>query len=575
MKNLEIARIFNNIADILELQEVEFKPRAYRNAAQAIEFLSEDIAEIEKRNELEKIPGVGKHIAEKIREIVKTGKLRYYEKLKKEVKVDLEQLKQVPTLGPKKIKILYQKLKIKNIKDLEKAIKKNKIAKLKGFGEETQVNLLRGIKFVKTKPKRFLYAHALPIVNELIEQFSKLKFIKNIEVAGSFRRGKETIGDLDFLVVSNQPEKVIKLFTNHPDRKQIIAKGKTKSSIRLNNGLQIDLRVIKDNDFGSARNYFIGNKQHNIELRKIALSKGYSLSEYGLFKVNKNNKSKKKIAGKNEKNIYKKLGLKYIEPELREFTGEIEAARNKRLPKLVTKKDIKGIFHNHTDWSDGSNTLLEMAKEAEKLGLKFISFNDHFGNIGIANPLNEKRLNAYLKEIEKIRKKVKIKIFSGIEIDILKDGTLPLSKEKLKKLDIVIAAVHLSTKMSKEQMTKRVCYALENYPINILAHPTDRLLNHRPEIKIDLEKVFQVAKKNNVFIEINSSPERMDLSGENIKSAIKVGCKLAIGTDAHDLSHLDNYKQGVNLARRGWSEKKNILNCYSLNKIEKFIRKLN
>lgn len=568
MKNLEIIRILDNIADILELQGVEFKPRAYRNAARGIGALTEDIKEIYERGELEKIHGVGKSIAEKIVEIIKTGKLRYYNKLKKEIKINIEELNQIPTLGPKKIKFLYQKLRIKNLQDLEKALKQKKLQKLKGFGEETEKNLLRGIELIRTKPRRFLYAHALPIVREIKNYFSKFDFVQKIEIAGSFRRGKETVGDLDFLVISKNPEKVMKLFTSLPDRKEIVAKGKTRSSIRLNNGLQVDLRVVKEKEFGSALLYFIGNKQHNIELRKIALAKGYTLSEYGLFSL----KNKRWIAGRTEQEIYTKLKLKYIEPELRENTGEIKAAQENKLPKLITDKDIKGVFHNHSGWSDGSNTLLEMAKKAEELKLKFISFNDHYGHIGITNPLNERRLTAYLKEIEKVKKKTKIRVFSGIEIDILKDGSLPLSKKKLEEIDVVIASVHLATKMSEQQMTRRVCQALENYPIHILGHPTDRLLNNREPLALNLEKVFAAAKQNNVFLEINSSPERLDLDGMNIKAAIKAGCKLALSTDAHDQQHLETYPLGIIQARRGWAEKKDILNCWNLRKIERVLQ---
>ncbi len=569
MKNLEIAQILNNIANILELEEVQFKPRAYRNAARAIESLSEDIKDIYNRGELENIPGVGKHIAEKIKEIIETGKLKYYQKLKKKTKIDIEGLGRIPGLGPKKIKYLYKKLKIKNVKDLQKAIKQKKLVKLKGFGEETEHNFVEGINFVKSKPKRFLYAHLQPIVNEIVNDFKKLSYVKNIEVAGSFRRGKETIGDLDFLVTSSKPNKVIETFVSLPDVKKVISQGTTRSSIRLSNGLQVDLRVVKEKEFGSALLYFIGNKQHNIELRKIALSKGYTLSEYGLFKL----KSKKWIAGRTEENIYQKLGMQYIAPELRENTGEIKAALVKELPKLIVNKNVKGLFHNHSNWSDGTKTILEMAQKAEQMGIKFISFNDHFGDITIAHPLNEKRLVGYLKEIEKVRKKVGIKVFSGVEIDILKNGSLGLPVKKLKELDVVIASIHMATKMSEEKMTKRVCSALENYPINILGHPTHRLLNERPELKINLNKVFSVAKEQNVFLEINSSIKRMDLNGENVKSALGHGCKVAISTDAHNFSGLEHYPLAVLCARRGWAEKKNILNCWSLPKIEKALQK--
>ncbi|MBU1976879.1 MAG: DNA polymerase/3'-5' exonuclease PolX [Nanoarchaeota archaeon] len=534
-----------------------------------MESLSEDIEDIYKRGELEEISGVGKHIAEKITEFIETGKLKYYDKLKKEVKIDIEELNKIPGLGSKKIKILYNKLKIKNLKDLEAAIKRQKLRELSGFSEKTEQSLLEGINIVKSRPHRFLYSQVIPLVKEIKETFERLNFVKAIEVAGSFRRRKETIGDLDFLVVSKEPGKVRDVFTSLPDIKQVLAKGLTKSSIRLNNNLQVDLRVVKEKEFGSALLYFIGNKQHNVELRKFALKKGYTLSEYGLFKL----KDNQWVAGRTEEEVYKKLGLQYIPPEIRGNQGEIQAAQNNKIPKLIDFTDVKGIFHNHTKWSDGNNSIPEVVKKAEEMKLKFISFNDHFSSIGITNPLNEARLKKYLQELEKVRKKSSLRVFSGVEIDILKDGTLPLEPKKLKELDVVIAAVHTSTKMSPKEMTARVCKALKNYPINILAHPTDRLIGEREPLKMNLEKVFETAKENDVFLEINSSPKRMDLSGENVRSALNSGCKFAISTDAHNLSQMDAYPLGVNLARRGWVESKKVLNCWSMQKVENALKK--
>lgn len=569
MKNIEVAKLLYNIADILELQEVQWKPQAYRKAAQAIESLSEDIEELQQNNKLKEIPGVGENIAEKIDEYLSMGKLKYYDQLKKEVKVDLERLNEIPSLGPKKIKLLYQKLGVKTIADLEKSIKLHKVRQLEGFGEKTEQTLQEGITLIKTRPKRFLYAYASSLVNSILHTFRAYPFIHQMEVAGSFRRGRETVGDLDFLAVSPQPEKVMDKFTTMNDVKEILAKGSTKSSVRLSNGLQIDLRVVKDKEFGSAMNYFIGSKEHNVELRKLALSKGYTLSEYGLFQLN----GKKWIAGKTEEDIYQKLGLEFIEPELRENRGEITAAQQKKLPSLIATKDLNGIFHNHSAWSDGNNSLLEMAQKAEALGLKFISFNDHFGPMGITNPLTEKRLTGYLKEIDRVQKKVGIRVFSGVEIDILKDGTLPLSMAKLKELDVVIASVHLATKMPTTEMTKRVCSAMEKYPIHILGHPTDRLLNEREPIALNMGAVSQTAKERGVFLEINGSPSRMDLCGEQVKNARDLGCQFALSADAHSVSHLPYYSLGINMARRGWLEKKDVLNCWTLQKIEKVLKR--
>ncbi|MDP3698233.1 MAG: DNA polymerase/3'-5' exonuclease PolX [Nanoarchaeota archaeon] len=569
MKNQLIVKILNNIADILELQEVEFKPVAYRRAAQSVESLSEAIEDVYEKGKLEDIPGVGRHIGEKIAEIIETGKLKYYEKLKREVKIDVEALNEIPSLGPKKIKMLYQKLGVRDVKDLEKALKQHKVRGLEGFGEKTEETLLHGIELLKKRPSRFLYIHALPIVEMITKNLQRNDFVKRVEIAGSFRRGKETVGDLDFLVVSSQPKKVMGVFTGMKEVKEVLAKGETKSSVRLSNGLQVDLRVVAKKEYGAALLYFIGSKEHNVELRKLALKKGWTLNEYGLTKL----KDKKWVAGRTQDEIYQKLGLRFIEPELRENRGEIEASRQNKLPALITAKDIKGVFHNHTIWSDGNNTLLEMAQKAEELKLKFISFNDHFGHIGITNPLTEKRLGKYLQEIDKVQKKVGIKIFSGVEIDILKDGKLPLSPAKLRDLDVVVASVHVAITMKEKEMTKRVCDALNNYPVNILGHPLDRLLQEREALALNLDKVFETAQKNNAFMEINSSPKRMDLPGELVKSGVDAGCKFALSTDAHDVSHLAFYPLGVNMARRGWVGQKHLLNCWSLGKIEKALQK--
>lgn len=569
MKNQQVAKLLNNIASILELQGVQWKPQAYRKAAQSIETLAEDIEDIVQKGTLRDIPGIGEHIAAKIEEFLDTGKLKYYEELKKKVKVDIEQLSGIPNLGPKKIKFLYQKLGVKTLADLEKAVQQHTIQKLKGFGEKTEKMLEEGISFVKTNPRRFLYAQAVPIVNKILASLGKLSYVEKMEIAGSFRRGKETVGDLDFLAISNTPEKVMKAFISLPDVSDVLAKGMTKSSIRLTNGLQVDLRVLNKKEFGSALLYFIGNKEHNVEIRRLALSKGYTLSEYGLFAV----KGKKWIAGRTEQEVYDKLGLQYLEPELRENMGELSAAQKDKLPSLLELKDINGVFHNHSTWSDGANSLLEMAEKAEALKLKFISFNDHFAPMGIVNPLDEKKLVQYLAEIEKVRKKVGIRVFSGVEIDIMKNGTLPLPSSKLKQLDVVVASVHLATRMPEAEMTKRVCNALEKYPVNILGHPNDRILNGRDSIALNFDTVYDVAKRRNVFLEINGSPQRMDLPGEQVKFGLDAGCKFALSTDGHEVHQLENYKYALLMARRGWLEKKDVLNCWSLPKMEKALRK--
>lgn len=572
MKNLELSRILYQIGEILELQEVQFKPRAYQKAAQTIENLSEDIEEIYKKEGLkglEQLPGIGKSIAEKIAEFLERGKIKYYEELKKKIPVDLEELGKVPGLGPKKIKLLYQKLKIKNLKDLEKAVKQHKLAGIKSLGEVTQENLLKGIEFVRKKTGRLLLGRAYPTAEEITNRLSRVEGVKRVEMAGSFRRGKETVGDLDILAVSSRPGKVMDVFTAMPDVREVIAKGTTKSVLRLSTGLEVDLRVLKEKEFGSALLYFTGNKQHNIALRKIALKKGYTLSEYGLFRL----KGKKFIAGKTEEEIYRKLGMEYIPPELRGNVGEIEEALKRNLPRLITMKDIISDFQMHSRWSDGANSIPEMAEEAGRKGLKLIGITDHIGNIGVTNSLEGERFERYLKEIDKINKKSRFLVLKGAEIDINKRGKLLATKGMLKKLDLVLGAVHMGYKGSEKEQTRRICSALENYPINILAHPTGRKINEREPLKLNMEKIFEVAGKTNTFLEINGMPERMDLKDVYIRAAKESGCKFSLGSDAHSVSQLDYLKFSVLNARRGWLEKKDILNCWGVKGVWKNLKK--
>ena len=568
MKNIEIAKILNEIAEMLEMQDVQFKPRAYQKAARVVESLSEDIEEVYKRGELEKLPGVGESIAQKIEEMIKTGKLKYYLQLKKKMPMDVDELMRVPGMGPKRIKLLYQKLKVKNLKDLEKAAKQHRIEKIKGLGPKVEEDILKGIKFARKKRGRFLLGYIIPDAEEIKNKIKKLRSVKQIEIAGSYRRRKETVGDVDILVTSSKPKEVMDYFVSMPDVSDVMAKGMTKSMVRLHNGLQVDVRVLKEKEYGSALQYFTGNKEHNIELRKIALSKGYTLSEYGLFKL----KGKKWIAGRTEEEIYKKLGVDWMPPEMRENNGEIEAAQKHKLPKLIGYGAAKGDFQTQTNWSDGADSIEELAKMGIKLGWKFITITDHVGQLAITHALNEKRLAKQAKEIDKLNKKLNIHIFKGAEVDILKNGKLALSKKAQEKLDFVLASVHLATKMSAKEMTARICSAFENERIHALAHPTGRLLQEREPYALNMEKLFECAKANNVFLEINSYPERMDLSGEYVKAAKEVGCKFIISTDAHSEEHLRYLDLGVALARRGWLEAKDVLNTKPVKEIEKVLK---
>ena len=530
MNNLELTRIFYEIADILEMKEVEWKPRAYRKAAQAIENLSEDVSEIYKKSGikgLEEIPGVGERIAEKIEEFLKTKHIKEYEKLKKSLPKHLTELMEIQGLGAKRANILYKKLKIKSISELKKATKQHKISKLPSFKLKTEENILKGIELFKKSSQRTLLGISLPIANNIVNELKKSKYINKISIAGSLRRKAETIGDIDILATSSQPKKVMDLFTSLPDVKRVLAKGSTKSMVVLKNNMRADIRVIENKSFGAALQYFTGNKEHNIKLREIAIKKGLKLNEYGIFK------KEKYISGKTEEEVYKTLGLKYMDPELRENTGEIESSLKNKLPKLVALKDINGDLHVHTNITDGNNTIEEMALAAQNLGYEYICITDHSKSTYIAHGLKENQLLKHIENIRKIQKKFKIRIFAGSEVDILPDGSLDYSDDILKKLDIVTVSIHSRFKRPEKEMTQRIIKALENKYVHILNHPTARLINEREPLNLDLDKIFKVASENKKILEINSHPNRLDLKDVYIKKAKEYGCKFSISTDAH------------------------------------------
>ena len=574
MLNYELAQIFYAIADFLDIEGVAWKPQAYKKVARVLENLREDVEVIYDKKGIKglmEIKGVGQAIAEKIEEYIHTGEIQEYNKLKKGLPKGIGQLLDIGSLGPKKVAVLYKELKIKNLKDLEKAIKKNKIAELPGFGIKTQDNILAGIEMMKRGSERMLLGEALPIARELVKELKKLKEVQQVEIAGSLRRRKETIGDIDILVSSKAPNKVMNSFTSLGYVDRILAKGETKSSVFLSAGIQADLRVINPAVFGAALQYFTGSKEHNIKLRSIAHNKGYKLSEYGLF----NNKTGKLIAGKTEAEIYKKLGRSYIEPELRENLNEIELAKENKLPKLVELKDIKGDFHMHTIASDGVNSAEEMAIAAKKFGYKYIAITDHTKYDRIANGLKEDEMFEYAKRIRELNKKIKgIKIFAGAEVAILSDGNLDYADDVLKKLDVVIASLHSGFKQEKDASTKRVLKALDNKYVDIFGHPTGRLIHQREPIRFDLPETFKLCKDRKIMLEINSSPSRLDLKDTDIKQAIDIGCNFVINTDSHATSHFYGLEFGVATARRGWATPNHIINTKPLNQLPKYFRKL-
>lgn len=569
MDNLEIAKILSEISFYLEMEGEPFKPRAYEKAASVIEALDTPLKDIYKKEGLkgiEDIENIGASIAEKIEELLKTGKLKYYEQLKKKYPIDLENLSRIEGLGLKSIKKLYEKLKITNMTDLEKAAREGKIRKIEGFGEKTEQNILKSLEFLKQGGNRFVLGFIWPEIENIINRLAQLKEVKKIIAAGSTRRMKETIGDLDILIISDKPMPVMDFFVSMPEVFQVVAHGETKSAIRLKNGLDVDLRVVPEKSFGAALNYFTGSKDHGIHLREIALKKNYKLNEYGLFKIK--NQKEIKIAGEKEEEIYQFLGLDYIEPEMREDWGEIELAAVHQLPELISYNDLKGDLQIQTNWSDGNNTIEEYVKAALKNGLKYIAITDHTKSLAMTGGCDEKKLLSQIKEIDGINKKLEkegidFKVLKSAEVNILKDGSLDIDRSVLAQLDFVAAAVHSHFNMTSKEMTNRICTAIRNPLVDIIFHPTGRLILKRPAYALDVDKIINEAKINKTCLEIDAFPDRLDLKDEHIKKAIEKGVKLAIDSDSHSLSHLNYLKFGIAQARRGWATENDIINTKS------------
>jgi len=568
-KNAELANLLFEFADVLEMKGVDWKPKAYRRAARSVESLSEPVESLYKKGgekALKELPGVGEHIAKKIEEFLKTGKIREYDAEKKSLPKNIESLLHVRGLGPKKVMLLYKKKGIGSVGELQKAAKSGKLRGLAGFGEKSEKELLRNLELLKEGKERHLLGSALPIARE-IQNSLKKSGAKIIELAGSLRRMRETVGDIDILVIDDNPKKIMNAFTSLPDVKRILERGETRSSVILSNGIQSDVRVLRKESFGAAWMYFTGSKEHNVALRELAIKKGFKLSEYGLFKKNKF------IAGKTEKEVYSKLGLEFIPPELRENQGEIEAAKKGTLPNLVDISDIKGDLHVHSVWSDGANSIEEMAVAAKKMGYQYIAMTDHSKSQRIANGMDVKRLKKYFDEISRVEKKVGIKIFRGSEVDILSDGSLDYPDDILDEMDIVIAAVHSGFKSSSEDMTKRILSAFDNPYVNVFVHPTGRLIGERDPYAFDFEKVARAAAKKGIALEIDSYPSRLDLKDKLVRDAIGFGCKISVNTDSHSVSHLRFMELGVAQARRGWAKAEDIINTKSLADFKRFLRR--
>lgn len=539
MENREIAKIFYEISEILRFRGEDFKSRAYFMAARKLEKI-DNLRDYYEKNELEKIPGIGKNLAKKIVEYFETGKISHLEKIKKELPEGMDQLLAIPGVGPKTALFLYKELNIRSLSDLETSIKNHEIMKIKG--EKLEKNLERGLEILKTKKERILLSEAFEIVKELSG------IIKNFEVAGSFRRRKETIGDLD-IILTKIDEASLKDF-------QILAKGEKKITAIYKN-IHIDFRIVKNEEMGSSLQYFTGNKEHNIRLRRIAQKKGYKLNEYGLF--DEHNR-----ININERDIYEILGMEWIPPELRENTGEIEAALQRKLPELIDIKDIKGDLHIHTKWSDGLDSIENVVKKAKELNYEYIAITDHSPTVPAGNGLSEEKLLKQWDILESYDN-----VLKGVECDILKNGALAYEDRVLEKADFVIASVHMFV-----PKTETILKAMENENVDAIGHPTGRFIGVTDGYDLDMEKIFEKATETNTALEINAYPKRLDLKDIYIRKAKEYGAKFVIGTDSHNVEEMDNFIFGVYNARRGWAEKKDILNCLDLKELKRYVYSL-
>ena len=560
MENTAIAKFFWDISKLLEMKdENRFRIRSYQKAAQTVESYPEDIEDIYRTKGikgLEEIPGIGESLSRKIEEIIKRGKPLIMKELYTKTPPGLLEMTDIRGIGPKFALQAYKNLNISSVDQLEKAARSGKLKTLEGVKDKKIGNIIKGIDLYRKKSSSFYLGKVLPFAEAIVNDLERSKLAGRLLICGSLRRMKETIGDIDILAASPSPKKLTDYFVNLKQVKDVIAKGNTKTSVLLKNGMNCDLRVVDGRSFGSAAHYFTGSKQHNIKLRTIAGKRGLKLNEYGVFSGNK------KIAGKTEEEVFKAFKLPYIPPEIREDTGELEAAAKNKLPDLVKISDIRGDLHVHSNYTDGSTTIEEMALSAKKLGYEYIAITDHSASTRVAGGLSIKELLNQMKEIDKINKKIKgIRILKGSEVDIRPDGSLDFPDEILKQLDIVIISVHSNFNMDEAAMTKRIIKALENKYSTILAHPTGRLLSSRDPYRVDIEKIIKAAARTGTALELNAHPERLDLNDVHCKLAKQNGVMIAINTDSHAPVHLEYMRYGIGTAGRGWIEKKDVLNC--------------
>jgi len=572
MENKSIADILTEIADILDIQgENPFRVRSYRNAARTIADMSQSVPALVKAGEkLDEIPGIGKSLEEKIEEIVSTGRCRFLEELRAKVPAGLTELLKLEGLGPKKVKLLYDELGVDSVDRLEKAAQAGRLRDLAGMGVKTEEKVLKSVEQYRAGMGRFKLSVGFTYAQALLDYLKDVPGLKRLDPAGSFRRRRETIGDLDILAICGKGCKVMDRFSKYGDVAEVLSSGETKSSVRLKCGLQVDVRVLEEESYGAALHYFTGSKAHNVAVRERAKELGLKVSEYGVFRA----KDEKRLSGADEEDVFKAVGLPFIPPELREDRGEIQAAEKGELPKLIEPADIRGDLQMHTKATDGKNSIAEMAHKAKEMGYAYIAITDHSKAVRVAGGLDEKGLAKHLQEIEKVGRQISgMRILKGVEVDILADGSLDLKDDILKECDVVLASVHSRFNMEEGEMTRRIIKAIQNPHVSILAHPTGRLILEREAYKVNLKEVFQAAIDRGVVLEINAYPDRLDLRDVDARMAREMGAKLVISTDAHSTVQLELMKFGVFTARRGWVEAKDVINTLPLPGLLKILRK--
>jgi len=567
--NIDIADIFEEIADILEIQNANpFRIRAYRNAARQVRGMGQEIRTyLERGNDLTRLPGIGKDLAGKIDEILETGKCQALEKLRKQTSPGLVDLLHIPGLGPRRVHTLFEELDINTPEQLLRAARDGRVRELSGFGEKTEQSLIKNIEEHIKHKQRIKLVEAAQYAEPLLDYLGKLKSAEEVMIAGSYRRRKETVGDLDILVAASQSDKIMSAFVNYADVAEVISQGNTRSTVRLKNNLQVDLRVVAKKSFGAALYYFTGSRAHNIAIRRRAQQSGLKINEYGVFKGGE------QIAGKTEESVFKAVGLPWIAPELRENNGEIEAAEENQLPNLVELTDLKGDLHSHTRATDGQNSLKEMAKAAKDFGLNYLAITEHSKHLKVAHGLDEDRLLRQIDEIDKLNEKLDdITLLKGIEVDILEDGQLDLPDDLLQQLDLVIGAVHSQFHLSRKKQTERILRAMDHPCFTLLAHPSGRLLEERDAYDVDMPRLIRHARERGCYLELNAQPDRLDLLDVYCHTAKDEGVLISVNSDAHRVNEFANLEYGIGQARRGWLEKGEILNTRSLTRLRKLLK---